>query len=235
MVPPVSAPSGLSANASKAPQIGLARGGRPDDQFVDNLFTTQVYLPEYPPHRWMEPEGRLYGLFDEHPQPVAARDVQQLVAQHRVLCVDRQVEQASREQHDRTSDAEGDRLRDPSCHRNSAEGAVARFKRSTSAPSEVGALCSRRYRSLSRPTASQAPRTIAPRTGNSGTNRADSEDPVTVSAVIPRATAKCFTSMRPRPTASRRWCRDSRSCLSRLPAATATVGLRRAAGKKNAP
>jgi hypothetical protein len=51
-------------------------------------------------------------LFDGHPQPVAPRDMQQFVTQHRVLRIGRQVEQSSREQHDWTTDAEGDRLCD---------------------------------------------------------------------------------------------------------------------------
>jgi hypothetical protein len=61
----------------------------------------------------MKPEDCFHGLFDGHPQPVAPRDMQQFVAEHRVLRIGRQVEQSSREQHDRTTDAEGDWLCDP--------------------------------------------------------------------------------------------------------------------------
>src|SRR5439155_9026959 len=78
---------------------------------VDGFLAAQLHLRKRPAHRRMKPEDGPDDLFEKRPDPVAARDVHQLVTNDGTLDVERKLAQSRRQQHDRASPPERHRLR----------------------------------------------------------------------------------------------------------------------------
>jgi hypothetical protein len=96
----------------------LARARDSHNLLIDNLLSRQMNLVEQPPQGWVEPKHRPDDFVSDGPQPVAAADVDELVARHGDLLL--LVERGEGVGHDdhRSQNAERDRV----CHsRGNAE------------------------------------------------------------------------------------------------------------------
>jgi hypothetical protein len=80
--------------------IGATRAGRGDRKAIDDLLAGQLQLAHQPPDGRHEPDHGEHGLLGQHPQPVAALHVQQLVTDDGAARVGRRGGQLLRQQHD---------------------------------------------------------------------------------------------------------------------------------------
>ena len=78
----------LSCKQRQRANVGLARSRNAHDLFIHELFATELQLRHREPDGRVEPDKGSDYFLAKHPQPVAARDVQQLVADDGALRVD---------------------------------------------------------------------------------------------------------------------------------------------------
>jgi hypothetical protein len=93
-------------------EVRLSRVGELHGQLVDDFLPRRLDPADDPRDGGVEPQHRANTLFDQHPAPVAAADVPQLVREHGALQRRRQRRKRLRQEHDRPEQPEGHRLTD---------------------------------------------------------------------------------------------------------------------------